>query len=283
MNSQTAREPKSLLDRLKGAFTPDPDDVGELQDTLRDAADKQLIDGDALNIMFGALQVSDMQVRDVMIPRTEMAHLSASDTLTDILGTVIECQHSRYPVIGDDLDDIKGILHAKDMLPLMLASDRERESFDIRDYIRPASVVPEAKRLNVLLQEFRSTRNHMAVVVDEYGHIAGAVTIEDVLEQIVGEIEDEHDVDDDSLIKHLGGADYTVKAVTPIDDFNEYFDLDLSDDEFDTIGGLVLQSFGRLPKRTETTRFAGFEFEVLGADSRRLTLLRATRQDPGDH
>lgn len=279
MADPASNDSRSLFGKLRDAFVNEPDDLPELKETLRDAAERDLFDSDALNIMFGALQVSDMQVRDVMIPRTELAHLGSSDSLEDILGTVLRCQHSRYPVIGEDLDDIKGILHAKDMLPLILASARERDSLDIRDYIRPATVVPESKRLNVLLQEFRSTRNHMAVVVDEYGHIAGAVTIEDVLEQIVGEIEDEHDIDDESFIKHLGDADYTVKASTPIEDFNEYFELELSDDEFDTIGGLVLHSFGRLPKRSETTKFAGFSFEVLGADSRRLTLLRASRLD----
>jgi magnesium and cobalt transporter len=207
---------------------------------LRDAADRQIMDAEALNIIFGALQVSDMQARDIMIPRTQLVYLKANDPPEVLLPTIIESQHSRYPVIGDDLDDIKGILHAKDLLPLALS--KNLDDFDIKDCIRPAAVIPESKRLNVLLQEFRNTRNHMAVVVDEYGHVSGAVTIEDVLEQIVGEIEDEYDVDDDSFIKRLDERTFNVKATTTVEDFNTYFDTDLDEEEFDTVGGLVLKA-----------------------------------------
>jgi magnesium and cobalt transporter len=190
-----------------------------------------------------------------------------------LLEKIIESQHSRYPVIGDNIDDIKGILHAKDLLRLVLDRDRD---FDIKDWIRSASVIPESKRLNVLLQDFRSTRNHMAVVVDEYGHVSGVVTIEDVLEQIVGDIEDEHDVDDDSFVKQIDEKTYNVKATTTVEDFNEYFDLEIDEEEFDTIGGVVLKAFGHLPERGETVAMAELEFKVLNADSRRVRLLQVT-------
>jgi len=270
---------KSFLEKLGDVFSPDPKDEAELKELLRDAADRQLLDGEALNIIFGALQISDMQARDILIPRSQLVFLQDDDSIEQLLPTLLESKHSRFPVIGDDLDDVKGILHAKDLLPLLLQSTAEREKFDMRDCIRPVTIVPESKRLNVLLQEFRTTRNHMAVVVDEYGHTAGAVTIEDVLEQIVGEIEDEHDVDDDSFIKEHNNGEFTVKAATEIEDFNEYFDTEFDDEEFDTVGGLVLQAFGRLPKRGETTELEGFNFTVLNADSRRIRLLRAQRLD----
>lgn len=242
---------------------------------LRDATDRQLLDGEALNIMFGALQVSDMQARDVMIPRSQLVTLQCDDDLQNMLPVICNSQHSRFPVVGEELDDLKGILHAKDLLPLLL--ERERGDFDIKDCIRSAKVVPESMRLNVLLQEFRSTRNHMALVVDEYGHVVGAITIEDVLEQIVGEIEDEHDVHDDSYIKLLDDGTYTVKATASIEDINEFFDSNFSSDGFDTIGGQLLKSFGRLPERGESTIVDGFEFTILNADSRRLRLLKMKR------
>ena len=252
-------------------FSGEPTDRSELLEMLRDAADRELLDGEALNIIYGALQVSDMHARDIMVPRSQMVYVLADATPEEFLPHLIESKHSRFPVIGDDIDDIKGILHAKDMLPLLLQDDWD--DFDIKDCIRPASVVPESKRLNILLQEFRQTRNHMAVVIDEYGHVSGVVTIEDVLEQIVGEIEDEYDVDDDSFIKPLDEDSYTVKATTTIEDFNEYFNTDFDEDGFDTIGGIVLKEFGHLPKREETISVGRFEFRVLNADSRRIRLL----------
>ena len=265
---------RSLLDWLADLFNDEPTDRSELMETLRDAADRQIMDSEALNIIFGALQVSDMQARDIMIPRTQLVYLEDSKAPEELLATIIESQHSRFPVVGDDLDDVKGILHAKDLLPLALSSGSGSNGFDIKDCIRPATIVPESKRLNVLLQEFRSTRNHMAVVVDEYGHVSGVVTIEDVLEQIVGEIEDEHDVDDDSFVKQLDSRTFNVKATTTIEDFNEHFDLELDDDEFDTIGGLVLKAFGHLPDRGESVRIGDLDFKVLNADSRRVRLLQ---------
>ncbi len=272
--SQAASK-RTLLDWVSGLFNDEPADRSELMDMLRDAADRRIMDAEALNIIFGALQVSDMQARDIMIPRTQLVYLKAGDPPGTLLPTVIESQHSRYPVIGDDLDDIKGILHAKDLLPLALS--RDLEHFDIKDCIRPAAVIPESKRLNVLLQEFKSTRNHMAVVVDEYGHVSGAVTIEDVLEQIVGEIEDEHDVDEEAHIKQLDSHTFNVKATTAVDDFNEYFGAGLDEEEFDTVGGLVLKAFGHLPSRGEVVQIEDLRFKVLNADSRRLRLLQVKR------
>jgi magnesium and cobalt transporter len=273
-HSQAASK-KTLLEWVSALFSDEPSDRSELMEMLRDAADRQIMDAEALNIIFGALQVSDMQARDIMIPRTQLVYLKANDPPEVLLPTIIESQHSRYPVIGDDLDDIKGILHAKDLLPLALS--KNLDDFDIKDCIRPAAVIPESKRLNVLLQEFRNTRNHMAVVVDEYGHVSGAVTIEDVLEQIVGEIEDEYDVDDDSFIKRLDERTFNVKATTTVEDFNTYFDTDLDEEEFDTVGGLVLKAFGHLPGRGEVVRIDDLRFKILNADSRRLRLLQVKR------
>lgn len=244
------------------------------EDLLREAAARELLNSDALNIIYGALQVADMRARDIMIPRSQMASVNVDARLEEFLPFVIEQKHSRFPVIGDDLDDVKGILHAKDILPWTLEDDWD--DFDIKDVIRTASVVPESKRLNDLLQEFRSTRNHMAVVIDEYGHVSGVVTIEDVLEQIVGDIEDEHDVDDDSFIKELDERSFTVKGITTIEDFNEYFGTHFDAEQFDTIGGIVAKEFGYLPKREETVVVEGFVFKVLNADSRRIRLLHLT-------
>ena len=265
---------RTLLDWLGDLFNGEPSDRTELMEILRDAAARQIMDAEALNIIFGALQVADMQVREIMIPRTLLVYLQDDLSPDELLKTVMDSQHSRFPVVGDDLDDIKGILHAKDLLGLALSDGPDE--FDIRDCISPATVIPESKRLNVLLQEFRATRNHMAVVVDEYGNVSGVVTIEDVLEQIVGEIEDEYDIDDDSFVKRLDDKTYNVKAVTPIEDFNEYFDKDIEDDEFDTIGGVVLKAFGHLPDRGEVVDISGLNFEVLNADSRRLRLLKVS-------
>ena len=270
MSEQTEGR-KSFKVWLSGLLSGEPADRLELRETLRDAADRQLMDGDELNIIFGALQVADMQARDIMIPRTQMAYLKHDEPPEVIIEKVVEVRHSRFPVIGDDLDDIKGILHAKDLLQLALTGI---EDFDIKDWIRPATVVPESKRLNVLLQDFRATRNHMAVVVDEYGHVSGVVTIEDVLEQIVGDIEDEHDVDDDSYVKQLDDSTYNVKATTTVEDFNEYFDCEFDEEEFDTIGGIVLKAFGHLPERGEKVDIEDLEFKVLNADSRRVRLLQ---------
>lgn len=269
---------RTMREWIGDLFSGEPDNVSELLEILQDAAQRQLIEVDALNMIFGALHVSDMHARDIMIPRSALVVVEEDQQPTEFLPTVIESRHSRFPVVGDDLDDIKGILHAKDLLPLVLQEGSQR--FNMKDSIRPASVVPESKRLNVLLQEFRTNRNHMALVVDEYGQISGAVTIEDVLEQIVGEIEDEHDVDDDSFVKQLESCSFHVKATTTIEDFNEYFGEEFSDEEFDTIGGLVLQAFGHVPELGETVALGALHFEVLNADSRRLRLLRVDTPEP---
>ena len=263
---------KGVREWLTDLFSDEPENLADLMDTLRQAADHELIDVDALNIIFSALQVTEMHARDIMIPRSSLIVVQEDQAPSELLPLIIESRHSRFPVIGDDLDDVKGILHAKDLLPLVL--EQNHDKFSMKDCIRPATVIPESKRLNILLQEFRSTRNHMAVVVDEYGQTSGAVTIEDVLEQIVGDIEDEYDIDDDSFVKQLEPNSFHVKASTTIEDFNEYFKSALSDEEFDTIGGIVMHAFGHLPERGEQVDIADMNFEVLNADSRRVRLLR---------
>ena len=271
---------RGVREWLADLFSDEPENLPELVSILRDAAERQLIQLDALNIIFGALQVSDMHARDIMIPRSSLVVVAEDQTLEELLPVIVESRHSRFPVIGDNVDDIKGILHAKDLLPLLLPENQQ--TFAMRDCIRPALLIPESKRLNVLLQEFRTNRNHMALVVDEYGQISGAVTIEDVLEQIVGEIEDEHDVDDDSFVKQLEPNTFHVKANTTIEDVNEYFATEFSDEEFDTIGGLVLHQLGHLPERGECIVFAGMRFEVLNAESRRIRLLKVAKAQPDE-
>jgi magnesium and cobalt transporter len=272
MNNLKPEQKRSWREWVADLFSGDPADMEELRQMLRDATQRGIVDGDALNIIYGAMQVYDMRARDIMVPRSQLVFIRADKKPEEFLPHVIESRHSRFPVIGDDLDDIKGVFHAKELLPLLLRDDLD--DFDIKDFIRPAAVIPESKRLNILLQEFRQTRNHMAVVMDEYSHVSGVVTIEDVLEQIVGEIEDEYDVDDDSFIKQLDMGTYTVKATTPVEDFNAYFGAQLDEDDHDTIGGVVLRKFGHLPKREETVSVGRFEFRVLNADSRRIRLLQ---------
>ena len=269
---------KTWRTRIGELFGAEPADQRELLDMLRVASERQLFDGEVLNLIHGALAVADMHTREVMIPRSQVVTVRVDSRAEDFVPDVVRSGHSRFPVVGDDMDDIKGVLHAKDMLPLVLADNWD--DFDMKDYIRPTIVVPESKRLLDLLQEFRETRNHMAVVIDEYGNTAGVVTIEDVLEQIVGDIEDEYDIDDDSFIKQLDRSSFTVKATTPIDEFNEHFGAAFDEDEFDTIGGIVLKAFGYMPKREESIGCGDFRFRVLNADSRRIRLLHVTRPAP---
>ena len=240
---------------------------------LREAHENKVLDSEALSIVEGAISVADLQVRDIMVPRSQIISIRAHQTPAEFLPAVIEAAHSRYPVIGDGPDDVLGLLLAKDLLPLLL--DHER-TFDLKAVLRPATFVPESKRLNVLLREFRSTHSHMAIVVDEYGGVAGLVTIEDVLEQIVGEIEDEHDVEEESFIKSLPNGDFVVKALTPIETLNETLETRFADAEADTAGGLVMNRLGHLPKRNEETVIDDFRFRVLNADGRRIHLLRVT-------
>ncbi len=269
---RSSNEQKSWFNRLTQAFAHEPKNRKELLEVLREAHQNKLLDSEALAIVEGAIQVADLQVRDIMVPRSQMMSIKANQTPKEFLPSIIEAAHSRYPVVGESLDDVVGILLAKDLLPLILSG--EQPNFNIKDLLRPATFVPESKRLNVLLREFRANHNHMAVVIDEYGGVAGLVTIEDVLEQIVGDIEDEHDVEEDSYVKPLPSGDFLVKALTPIESFNEAFDTEFSDDEFDTVGGLVMSAFGHLPKRNEVTESGEFRFRVLNADSRRIHLLR---------
>lgn len=265
---------KTWLDKLVQAFVHEPQNRQELLELLREAHANDVLDIEALSIIEGALQVSDMQVRDIMIPRSQMTTIKAGQSPREFLPAIIEAAHSRYPVIGESVDDVLGILLAKDLLPLLLEDDTDR--YNIKDILRPATCVPESKRLNVLLKEFRSNRNHMAIVIDEYGGVSGLVTIEDVLEQIVGDIEDEHDIDEDDHIKPLPSGDFLIKGLTSIEDFNEHFGTEFPDEEFDTVGGLVMNAFGHLPKRNEVVELDGFRVRVLNADSRRVHLLRAT-------
>lgn len=269
---------KSWLDKLAQAFAQEPKTRQELFELLREANRNKLLDNDALAIVEGAIQIADLQVRDIMIPRSQMISIKACQSPEEFLPAIIDAAHSRYPVVGENNDEVLGILLAKDLLPLIRKKNKDA-AFDLRALLRPCNFVPESKRLNVLLKEFRANHNHMAVVIDEYGGVAGLVTIEDVLEQIVGDIEDEHDVEQDSYIRTLPTGDYIVKALTPVDDFNEFFKSGFSEDEFDTIGGLVMSAFGHLPKRNETIEIDHMRFRILNADSRRLHLLRITPLD----
>ena len=275
MNDQTAGNSppnKSWLERISQAFSDQPESLKDIIEILREAEQRQILDSDALSIIEGAMQVIHMQVREVMIPRTQMITVKASQEPEEYLAEIVDSAHSRFPVIGESPDEVIGILLAKDLLPLALKSELKKGT--ISELLRPASVVPESKRLNQLLKEFKQTRNHMAIVVDEYGCISGLVTIEDVLEQIVGEIEDEHDFDDEATIKTLGKGEYNVKALTTIEEFNEFFGTQIPDDEFDTIGGVALKHFGRLPDRDDQTEFYGFRATVLNADNRTIRLLK---------
>jgi magnesium and cobalt transporter len=259
----------SWLERLSHFLLREPEDREQLVELLHSSFEKSLLDADALTMIEGVLQVSETQVRDVMIPRSQMDVIDISKTPEEFIPFVIETAHSRFPVIDDDKNDIIGILLAKDLLRYYAGED-----FNVRDMLRPAVFIPESKRLNVLLKEFRSNRNHIAIVVDEYGGVAGMITIEDVLEQIVGDIEDEYDFDEteDNIIRDAEGR-FRVKALTEITDFNGTFGTEFSDEEFSTIGGLVVSKFGHLPKRGESITFNNLQFTALRADSRRLHAL----------
>ncbi|HEY9150827.1 MAG: HlyC/CorC family transporter [Gammaproteobacteria bacterium] len=267
----TGSAQRSWRDRISQALLAEPKDREQLLGLLRDAQRRALFDADALAMIEGVLQVSEMQARDIMIPRSQMEVLNRDSSLEQMLPAIVDTGHSRFPVIGESRDEVLGILLAKDLLRYFVAGNEE--AFNIREVLRPAVFIPESKRLNVLLKEFRANRNHIAIVVDEYGGVAGMVTIEDVLEQIVGEIEDEHDLDEDYYIRKHSATHFTVKALTPIEDFNEYFEAGFSDEEFDTIGGLLVHEFGHLPKRGETVTIDRYLFKVLRADNRRVHML----------
>jgi magnesium and cobalt transporter len=260
----------SLLERLSALLMREPSDREQLVELLRSAYSRNLLDADALSIIEGALTVSEMQVRDIMIPRAQVDFIDINEPIETFIPRVMATAHSRFPVIDRSRDDVIGILLAKDLLRHYAGA----EEFNVREMLRPAVFVPEAKRLNVLLREFRASRNHMAIVVDEYGGVSGLVTIEDVLEQIVGEIEDEYDFDEasDNIIPEPGGR-FRVKALTQIADFNAAFGTRFSDEASDTIGGVVIAQLGRLPKRGEMVTIEGMRFQVLRADSRRVYTL----------
>jgi magnesium and cobalt transporter len=263
----------TLMERLGAILMRAPEDREQLVGLLRSSYERNLIDADALGMIEGALQVSELQARDIMVPRAQMDVIDLHDTRDEILPKVVESGHSRFPVYGENKDDIVGILLAKDLLRYFTGAQA-----DLRKMLRPAVFVPESKRLNVLLRDFRRNRNHMAIVVDEYGGVAGLLTIEDVLEQIVGEIEDEYDLDedDDNIVGDRNGV-YRVKAQTPVAAFNESFSTRFSDEEYDTVGGLLLSQFGRLPKRGEEIEIDRLKFRVLRADSRRIHSVRVER------
>ena len=270
MSQESHGEHRSWLERLTHFISGEPEDRDDLLELLRTAQKRQLIEPEALSMIEGVLQVSELRVRDITIPRSQMVVVPQDAEIETVFPLVAESAHSRYPVIGEDRTEVVGILLVKDLL-LQSLKDRSKV---VRDVMRPALYVPESKRLNVLLREFRATRSHMAIVVDEYGAAAGLVTIEDVLEQIVGEIEDEHDFGDEEYIFRKNDREFTLKALTPIEDFNEYFGADLPDDEFDTIGGLIVHHLGHVPKRGEKAELGPFRFIVMRTDSRRVELLK---------
>ena len=264
------------LRRLIESLAGEPQDLAELGELLADARDRGLIESDVLTMLEGVLQVSGTQVRDVMVPRSQMVVIQRDEPPERILPIVIESGHSRFPVVGDDRDEIAGILLAKDLLRYFAQDDSGH--FDIRECLRPAVLIPESKRLNVLLREFRVSHNHMAIVVDEYGGVSGLLTIEDVLEEIVGEIGDEYDVDEGEGIRREGERTYSVPALTRIEEFNAVFGTRYADEEFDTIGGLVLHELGRMPRRGESIEIGGVELVVHRADRRRIETLRVRTQ-----
>ncbi len=267
-------KPRSLLQRLlPGFMSPKPQSSEELLDVIKEAAKQSVVDQEAVEIIEGALEVAHRQVREIMIPRSQMVVINSDEKPSEFLPKVVESAHSRFPVIGESMDDIKGILLTKDLLPLILEN---RKDFELCDILRTANIIPESKRLNVLLKEFREKRYHMALVIDEYGGTSGLVTIEDILEEIVGEIEDETDEDEEAFIRQVSDTDYIIKALTPIEDFNEHFGSGFSDDEFDTIGGIVVHAFGHMPGRNEVAKLENFTFRVLYSDNRQIHLLRLT-------
>lgn len=260
----------SWFSRIRQFLQGEPQNQEELVDLLRDAQIRSLISIETLAMIEGAILFSKMRVRDIMLPKNQIVSINQNDKFYDIIEKVTQTGHSRFPVIDENSDEIVGILHAKDLLRFQT---NNLESFDLLDICRLATFVPESRRLDSLLTEFRSKRNHMAIVVDEYGEVSGFVTIEDIIEQIVGDIEDEFDIDEDAYIKIHNNSHYIIKAHTPIEEFNEQLHADFSDEVYDTIGGIVMNQFGHLPHRGETITINDFEFKVINADARRIKLL----------
>jgi len=266
-----AKPHRSLFERLTAFISPEPENRSELLEVLHDAHERNLIDADALSMIEGVFQVSDLSARDIMIPRSQMDVIDISKPIEEWLPLVLQTAHSRFPAIEGERDKVIGILLAKDLLRYYA-----EESFDVRDMLRPAIFIPESKRLNVLLRDFRANHNHMAIVVDEYSGVAGLITIEDVLEQIVGDIDDEHDEAEGAHILKQDERRFLVAALTPLEEFNAYFGAEFPTSEFDTIGGFVTQRFGHMPKRGESLRVEKFNFNVQRADSRRVQMLQVT-------
>lgn len=265
---------KSFLDKVVQVFTGEPQNKDELVEVLNDAQDRELIKPETKQMIEGVLGVAEMRVRDIMVPRAQMITLDINDGLEQSLPTILESGHSRFPVINEDIDHIEGILLAKDLLKY--GFNKQSDEFTLSQIIRPSIIVPESKKVEPLLKEFRQQRYHMAVVVDEYGGVSGLVTIEDILELIVGEIEDETDDEIEEDIKHLAGNVYQVKALTELADFNEYFNCQFDEEDADTIGGIVLHQFGHMPQKGEEVLFNDFEFKITAADSRRIQTIQVT-------
>jgi|TARA_B100002003_G_C14157679_1_gene557990 magnesium and cobalt transporter len=266
---------RSWFEKLSLVLSGEPGSRAELIELLRASEQRNLLDAEALGIIEGALLVSDMQAREIMVPRTQVVFVQQEMNFDEVLPVVIESGHSRFPVVTENPDDVVGILMAKDLLPLAMKEKGTR--FKMRDLLRPCTAIPESKRLNVLLEEFRTTRNHLAVVYDEYGGVSGIITIEDVLEQIVGDIEDEYDFDEEDFIKQHSENSFNIKALMPIIDFNDHFHCKFSHEEFDTIGGMIIHHLGHLPEQGEQAQVGGFDFKVVSADGRKIKLLQMTR------
>ncbi|RTZ16165.1 magnesium/cobalt transporter CorC [Vibrio aquaticus] len=267
---------KSFFGRLGQLFQGEPKDRQELVEVFRDSEENDLIDHDTRDMLEGVMEISEMRVRDIMLPRSQMVTVDRSDDLDTLIGLITDAQHSRYPVISEDKDHVEGILLAKDLLKYLGSGS---EPFDIEQVIRPAVVVPESKRVDRLLKEFREERYHMSIVVDEFGGVSGLVTIEDILEEIVGEIEDEFDDEEELDIRKLSKHTYAVKALTTIEEFNDTFNTTFSDEEVDTVGGMVMTAFGHLPSRGEIVDIEGYSFKVTSADNRRVLQLQVTIPD----
>lgn len=266
---------KSWLDRIASVFSAEPQDISDLQSIISEAQTRNLIDADTKSMLDGVLNVSSMRARDIMVPRSQMAIIDVDDSVADMLPILMENNHSRYPVVNEDKDHIEGILLVKDLLQYAL--DPTVNDWHLRDLLRPAVIIPESKRVDALLKEFRQKRYHMAIVVDEYGGVSGLVTIEDILEQIVGEIEDEHDDEEENDIKKMASRVFQVSALTPLDEFNESFNTTFDEEDADTIGGIVLHAFGHMPAKGESIELEGLTFKVSKANSRRLVQLQVIR------
>ncbi len=270
MNLNKEEEGGSWFLRLKQFLQGEPQNQEELVSLLRDAQIRSLINSETLAMIEGAILFSKMRVRDIMLPKNQMVSINVVDEYSEIIKVVTRTGHSRFPVVGESSDEIIGILHAKDLLRYQPGNS---DSLDLLDICRQVTFVPESRRLDSLLSEFRCNRNHMAIVVDEYGEISGFVTIEDIIEQIIGDIEDEFDIDEDAYIKTHHDHHYIIKAHTPIEEFNEQMHTDFSDETYDTIGGIVMNGFGYLPKRGDTITINNLEFKIINADARRIKLL----------